>query len=73
MARGSQVRSRPLSTLMVIAADIKGKGGGFFLLWMDESKNPQQLLTSLTYIPCAPGRQDLGLGGGDECWGRAFA
>lgn len=49
--------------LTIITADIKGKRGEFSCSgWMSLKihSGQWQLLTSLTYIACALGRQDLG-------------
>lgn len=45
-ARSGQIRARLLVKLMVIPADTKGKRRRIFLLWMDESKNPQPAMAA---------------------------
>lgn len=41
-----QIHIRLLVKLMVIPADTKGKRRRIFLLWMDESKNPQPAMAA---------------------------
>lgn len=45
-SRSGQIHIRLFVKLMVIPADTKGKRRRIFLLWMDESKNPQPAMAA---------------------------